>query len=200
MVDVRSVSERITKGTTPTTAGHSYQTEGITFLKVESIAEDGSLIPEKFAFISAHCHSEQLRSQLKGGDVLFSIAGALGRVAIVPVDILPANTNQALSIITPDHDRVFSGYLAHALRAAPILAQAERQKTGVAQYNLSLQQVGELTLPLPPLATQQVIVAEIESEQALVAANRELITRFEQKIQATLARIWGEAAPAASEA
>jgi type I restriction enzyme M protein len=35
-------------------------------------------------------------------------------------------------------------------------------------------------------------VAEIEAEQALVAANRELITRFERKIQATLARIWGE--------
>jgi len=34
------------------------------------------------------------------------------------------------------------------------------------------------------------IVAEIESEQALVTANRELITRFE--IQATLARVWGE--------
>ena len=48
-------------------------------------------------------------------------------------------------------------------------------------------------LPLPSLATQQVIVAEIEAEQALVAANRELITRFEQKIQATLARVWGEA-------
>jgi type I restriction enzyme M protein len=51
-------------------------------------------------------------------------------------------------------------------------------------------------LPLPPLATQQAIVAEIEAEQALVAANRELITRFEQKIQATLARIWGEEAAA----
>ena len=35
-------------------------------------------------------------------------------------------------------------------------------------------------------------MAEIEAEQALVAANRELITRFEQKIQTTLARIWGE--------
>jgi restriction endonuclease S subunit len=43
--------------------------------------------------------------------------------------------------------------------------------------------------PLPPLATQQAIVAEIEAEQALVAANRELIARFENKIQATLARI-----------
>jgi type I restriction enzyme M protein len=37
-----------------------------------------------------------------------------------------------------------------------------------------------------------VIVAEIEAEQALVAANRELITRFEKKIQSTLARVWGK--------
>ena len=33
---------------------------------------------------------------------------------------------------------------------------------------------------------------EIEAEQSLVAANRELIARFETKIQATLSRIWGE--------
>ena len=59
--------------------------------------------------------------------------------------------------------------------------------------------LNELQIPLPPLATQQAIVAEIEAEQALVAANRELITRFEQKIQATLARIWGEASPATGE-
>ena len=54
--------------------------------------------------------------------------------------------------------------------------------------------------PLPPLATQQAIVAEIEAEQALVAANRELITRFERKIQATLARIWGEESESANGA
>jgi type I restriction enzyme M protein len=42
------------------------------------------------------------------------------------------------------------------------------------------------------LATQQAIVAEIEAEQSLVAANRELIARFERKIQTTLARILGE--------
>ena len=52
----------------------------------------------------------------------------------------------------------------------------------------------------PPLATQQAIVAEIEAEQALVAANRELIARFEKKIQATLARVWGEDEPAPAEA
>ncbi|MCH8852477.1 MAG: restriction endonuclease subunit S [Planctomycetes bacterium] len=47
-------------------------------------------------------------------------------------------------------------------------------------------------IPLPPLETQKAIVAEIETERALVAGNRELITRFEKKIQATLARVWGE--------
>src|SRR5664280_2463007 len=52
---------------------------------------------------------------------------------------------------------------------------------------------------LPPLATQQAIVTEIEAEQALVNANRELIARFEKKIQATLARVWGEDEPAPAE-
>ena len=47
-------------------------------------------------------------------------------------------------------------------------------------------------IPAPPLKTQQVIVAEIEAEQVLVSANRELIVRFEKKIQATFARVWGE--------
>jgi len=50
----------------------------------------------------------------------------------------------------------------------------------------------EYQIPLPPLPIQHQIVAEIEAKQALVAANRELITRFAKKIQATLARVWGK--------
>jgi type I restriction enzyme M protein len=68
-----------------------------------------------------------------------------------------------------------------------------------AQKNINIEILRTVKIPLPPLATQQAIVAEIEAEQALVAANRELIARFEQKIQATLARVWGEAAPAGLE-
>ena len=63
---------------------------------------------------------------------------------------------------------------------------------GAAYKALTIEKLKEFQIPLPPLATQQAIVAEIEAEQALVAANRELIARFEKKIQATLARIWGE--------
>ena len=66
--------------------------------------------------------------------------------------------------------------------------------------NISKPQLLSIKIPLPPLATQRAIVAEIEAEIALVAANRELIARFEKKIQATLARVWGEDEPAPAEA
>jgi type I restriction enzyme M protein len=52
--------------------------------------------------------------------------------------------------------------------------------------------VASIRIPLPDLETQRAIVAEIEAEQALVDANRELIARFEKKIQASLTRVWGE--------
>lgn len=69
-----------------------------------------------------------------------------------------------------------------------------------AQKNINNEILKTVEIPLPPLALQRAIVAEIEAEQALVAANRELISRFEQKIQTTLSRIWGEEAPAVPEA
>lgn len=47
-------------------------------------------------------------------------------------------------------------------------------------------------MALPSLETQQAIVAEIKAEQALVDANRELIARFEKKIQDAVGRVWGE--------
>lgn len=74
------------------------------------------------------------------------------------------------------------------------------QAIGVTMKNLNQEILSSVRLALPPLAAQQAIVAEIETEQALVAANRELIARFEKKIQATLARVWGEEAPANLEA
>jgi type I restriction enzyme M protein len=66
------------------------------------------------------------------------------------------------------------------------------QSVGAVFKNLTTDQIREFEIPLPPLTTQQAIVAEIEAEQKLVNANRELITRFEKKIQHTLTRVWGE--------
>ncbi len=96
-------------------------------------------------------------------------------------------TDNAL-YVTEFKQEIDLGYLAQVLVQLNLNQFA---KVG-GQPSISQTTVCERTIPVPPLATQQAIVAEIEAEQALVAANRELIARFEKKIQATLARVWGE--------
>ncbi len=94
-------------------------------------------------------------------------------------------------------EKMTYGILKYILNAN-LLDLKQKSIGGLTRY-LTLPMITSIRLPLPPLATQQAIVAEIEAEQALVAANRELITRFEQKIQATLTRIWGEDEPVSAE-
>ena len=57
--------------------------------------------------------------------------------------------------------------------------------------NLNQGILSSLRFPLPDLETQRAIVAEIEAEQALVNANRELIRRMEAKVKAAIDRVWG---------
>ena len=101
---------------------------------------------------------------------------------------------------------------AHVLKFANLATQKfvevylnsisiEEFATGAAQPKLNQQALNSILISIPEdVAIQQAIVAEIEAEQALVAANRELIARFEKKIQTTLTRVWGEEVPGATEA
>ncbi|MCA9463817.1 MAG: restriction endonuclease subunit S, partial [Nitrospira sp.] len=98
---VKHLTKRITKGTTPTTLGHDYTPSGILFVKVESITSTHQVDLNQCAFIDSQTHALLERSQLKEGDILLSIAGAIGRSAIVSRELLPANTNQAVAIISP---------------------------------------------------------------------------------------------------
>ena len=160
--DVRSFTRlgdqcsMITKGTTPTTVGFQFQSEGINFVKIESIGDNGAIMPNKMAHIGEGCHASLSRLQLIAGDLLFSIAGAIGRSAIVTDAILPANTNQALAIIRLRLDAPLDRtYLRFALSSDAVRIASEKTKRGIAQVNLSLKDVSEFRLPLPPLALQQ---------------------------------------------
>ena len=83
-------------------------------------------------------------------------------------------------------DKIF---LFHLLAADSQNIKAEGN--GIAMIHATKGAMETRRFPLPPISTQRAIVAEIEAEQSLVNANRELIDRFEKKIQTTLARIWG---------
>ena len=185
-------TELITKGTTPTSLGFSFVEEGVNFVKIETFCEDGSLLPNKVAHITEECHHALRRSQLKVNDVLFSIAGAIGRVAVVDDRILPANTNQALAIIRLRTDaRLIVPYLVEVLKSEVVSRQYMAMKQGVAQLNISLKNIGDFRLPVPPLALQRefaAFVAEVDKSKLTL---RETVVTLDQLYRAKLQKYFG---------
>lgn len=64
--------------------------------------------------------------------------------------------------------------------------------TGSAQPKLNQKALNSIEIPLPNFETQRQIVEQIEKEQALVNANKQLIEIFEKKIKDRIAKVWGE--------
>ena len=153
----------ITKGTTPTTIGYNFSNDGVNFVKIENITLEGKFITDGMMYISEDCNEAMKRSQLKKGDILFSIAGAIGRSAIVTDEILPANINQALAIVRLKEDTKFiKKFLLAALKSEYVEKQYLALKRGAAQLNLSLKDVGNFTIPVPPVAMQEQFVTLYE--------------------------------------
>jgi len=63
---------------------------------------------------------------------------------------------------------------------------------GAAYKALTIVKLKQMKIFLPPLETQEKIVAEIESERELVEANKKLIEIFEKKIKDKIGEVWGE--------
>ena len=126
------------------------------------------------------------------GTVLMAMYGqgvTRGRVAILGID---AAINQACASFQIKDELLITEFLFSILESRYEDLRKISDARGGNQSNLSATVLKEYSIPIPPIETQKAIVAEIEAEQNLVDANRELITRFEKKIQTTLNRIWGE--------
>jgi len=190
--ELSEVTTKITDGAhfTPT-----YVENGVPFLRVTDITESNT----SKKFIPQEEHDELIkRCRPEKGDVLYSKNGTIGIAKLIDWD-WEFSIFVSLALIKPKKDSLDSHYLKCFLNSDTAYAQATARSKSGTVTNLHLVDIKTIKIPLPSLATQQAIVAEIEAEQALVNANRELIARFEQKIQATLARVWGEEAPFAME-
>jgi len=150
-------------------------------------------------YISEQKYRELESCKVKAGDVLISLVGTYGKTLIVPDDHEPGIINPRLLKLTLNPEKMTPTFFVTAFTQESVMSKVHGMSYGGTMDILSLKVLKSLRLPLPPLVTQQAIVAEIEAEQALVGANRELIERFEKKIQATLARIWGEDEPTPAE-
>lgn len=191
MARLGDIATVITKGTTPTSLGFNFETNGVNFIKIESIDETGKFICEKFDHINEACHEKLKRSQLQENDILFSIAGAIGRTAVVTKEILPANTNQALAIIRIPQGKINYSFLLYILQSSVVMEQAEKKKQGVAQLNLSLKDIGDLIIPDIPIEKQQEIVNNLNTVSNLILLRKQQLSKLDELVKARFIEMFG---------
>ena len=168
---IDQLSDFITKGTTPAATKLFDGSGEVQFLKVYNLTFDGSLNHTyKAAYVSRATHKDELaRSQVFPGDVLINIVGPpLGQVSVVPAHVEVANINQAIARIRPVKP-IGSEFIAITLMCDDIMRWAIRRgKTTAGQANLTLELCRALPIPVPPLAEQVRIVAEVDRHLSII--------------------------------
>ena len=161
-------------------------------MKIESIDEAGNFLPDRFAHITDECNRKLGRSILEENDILFSIAGAIGRTAIVPKSVLPANTNQALAIIRIPSNAINLQFVLYALQSRAVAEQSEKQKQGVAQLNLSLKNIADIQIPLASSEKQAEIVRILAALDVTIEQRKEQIKLIDQLVKSRFIELFGD--------
>ncbi len=162
----------------------------VRFIRITDIAPDGTLRSEEPKFLSLTDEARQYL--LEKGDILVARTGATFGKTMLFLEDYPAVFASFLIRLRFPRNLVSPRYYWAFAQSAAYWDQANALMSGGGQPQFNGNAIKQVNIPLPPLETQEQIVAEIEAEQNLVACNRELIARFEKKIQSTIARVWGE--------
>ena len=146
----------ITKGASPNWQGYGY-TEDVSqtlFVTSENVRE-GQLDLSSPKYLEDGFNEKQKRSMLHKGDFLINIVGAsIGRAARFDLDV-KANINQAVALVRMNEDEVISNYMMYYLNSPKALEMYESMKSSVARANLSLQNIGDLEILIPPIDEQK---------------------------------------------
>lgn len=157
----KEIAEKISSGATPLSGGDAYinKGDGIPFIRSGDINVDKNINFDDLLYIKEEVHQKKLKSsQLKKGDVLIAIVGAtIGQVSLYDYN-REANINQAIAMVRIKKE-INPEYVKEYLFSSFGQNQLNKIKRPVARANINLDEVGSIKIPLPPLPTQNKIVA-----------------------------------------
>lgn len=160
----------VASGSTPESKGEDYEKNGIYhFLRLVDFNDGLEIDFNNALFVKEYIYKNTLsRVQLKNNDILFGIAGSVGKVAQYKSDKM-AVVNQAIAILRFQKG-VFADFMCYLLASNVIQNQVQRLKRPVAQPNISIMELKGIKIPLPPLTEQERIAKEIAQRKATAKA------------------------------
>ena len=158
------------------------------FVRITDITGDGTLRPDEAMFLPLDDDSRKYL--LSKGDVLVARTGATyGKTMLFGEDYPSVFASYLIRLRFPG-DTIIPAYYWAFAQTESYWHQAQSLATGGGQPQFNGNALKRVKVPLPPVEAQRQIVLEIEAEQNLVSANRELVGRMEQRIQDAIARVW----------
>lgn len=191
IVELGDISYLITKGTTPTTLGLEFAEIGVPFIRVQNLVDGAVSLDVDPLYISNDTHKKLKRSIIYPNDILVSIAGTIGRTAVVSSETAEMNCNQAVAIIRLK-ELINKKFFFHWMSSKDALGQIMNSKVTGTISNISLSQVGMLKIPLPPLQEQKRIAAILDQADALRRLRQRAIDRFNTLGQAIFYEMFGD--------
>lgn len=171
-----------------------YSDDGALFLRIGNLTRDSIRLDlSDIQRVDIPDGAEGARTRVKPGDVLFSITAYLGSVAVVPEGIEAAFVSQHVALARlKEKGSVLPAWSAYVALSWIGKTYLETTGYGGTKVQLSLDDVANLLLTVPPLTEQSVITAFLDQEtakiDALIAEQEKLIALLAEKRQATISR------------
>ncbi len=188
---VGEVCSIVTKGTTPTTLGKKFTKKGIPFLRIQNLQEGKVVLNEDTLYIDNETDSLLKRSRIQENDVLLSIAGTIGRSAVVNKGLPFLNCNQAVAIIRLN-DTVDPHFFKYWLDTSDAQNQICGSKVTATISNLSLSLIKQLKIPIPSIEEQKRIAAILDKADAIRRKRRQAIQLADEFLRSVFLDIFGD--------
>lgn len=159
-----SLCERVTVGYVGPMA-KEYRDEGVPFLRGMNVRAN-RFRPEGLLRISPEFHEKISKSRIFPGDLLVVRSGAVGTTCVLPNSVGEANCSDLVLIQRPSIEPNYGAYYMNSNAKR----QVEEGKVGIALTHFNTKSVAALPVPVPPLAEQVRIVAEVERRLSILDA------------------------------
>lgn len=129
---------------------------------------------------------------LEEGDLLMSLTGNVGRVAIIEQEFLPAALNQRVACLRLKTDRISKGYLFHILNSDFFEQQCIQSSKGVAQKNMSTEWLKDYEISLYPKEKQKEITEILDRVRNVIACRNQELRKLDDLVRARFIELFGD--------
>lgn len=134
--------------------------------------------------------AENKRTTVSEGDLLMTIVGTIGRVAIVPAGLNGICLQRSVAVIKPNKEIINNRYLMYQLQN--MRSFLEKEARGVAQKGIYLKQVSQLDIKLPELEQQKQIVKVLDKVTELISLRKQQLTKLDELVKARFVEMFGD--------